>query len=127
MPRFVASATALRLAQTAKHWGVQSPATTYLHEHDDVRAYLLDEALAVRADVEDRRQQARAQGKAVLPPGQRYSTEADYDDAGEISTLARALSQTAQDARSAAQGADNASDDAVARLVAAAVDSGPQG
>lgn len=85
-----------------------------------MRAYLLDEALAVRADVEDLRQQARAKGKAVLPPGQRYSTEADYDDAGQAATLAKALSQTTQDARQTAQGADSPPDDAVARLVAAA-------
>lgn len=124
MPRFAGSPTALRVAQTARAWRVQSPATTYLHVDDAVRAYLLDEAMATRLQVEDRRQQARAEGKAVLPPDQRYSVEADYDDAGQVAGLAKTLAaaarapETAQDGPSGAQGADIPPDSPAGRLLA---------
>lgn len=117
MPRFVASRMALRLAQTARAWRVQSPATTYLHVEDDVRAFLLDEAMAARLDIEQRWAQERARGRQRLPGGLRYSSEGDYDDAHEIALVARRMTL---EARANAQSSD-ASPDSTASVLGAPV------
>lgn len=44
-------------------------------------AFALDEALATVDEIATLWDQERARGKAGLPPGQRYATDADYDDA----------------------------------------------
>lgn len=83
-----------------------------------MRAYLLDEALATVLAVDAKRQEALGKGKAVLPRGQRYSQEADYDDAADMATLARALPETARATRADAVGNQDTTDDHVAALLA---------
>lgn len=78
------SEEALRLAQTARYWRVQSPAREYLGVEDPVRAFLLDEALALRHQIAERRATARDGGREKLPPGLRYADGSDFGDADEL-------------------------------------------
>ena len=65
------------MARTAQAWA--SRPSTLMGMGDEVMAFWLDEALALRLDIEALR--AIDEGKrGPLPPGLRWASEADYDD-----------------------------------------------
>lgn len=74
------SPSAQRVARTAAHWGTRP--SQLLAVADEVVAFALDEALAAVDDIAQAWASERARGKAGIPPGQRYATDDDYDDAG---------------------------------------------
>lgn len=58
---------------------MSSPSRTYLGVDDQVHAFVLDEALAVRDQVEQRWAVEKNRGRERLPAGQRFESVADLD------------------------------------------------
>lgn len=58
----------------------KSPALDYLGIDDPVLALLIDDALHQRLVALEERQRAGKGRPMQLPPGQRYASDADYDD-----------------------------------------------
>ena len=83
MPSFVGSEAALRVATTAARSGMRP--SDLLRIQDEVRAFLLDEALTARLMVE--RLRAMSKSKS-LPDGFRFETEADFapPESGPVAT-----------------------------------------
>lgn len=66
------------MAKTAQTW--QARPSDLLRVVDDVTAYALDEALALRLQVDHLAQLRRPAAPKPPPPGTRWATEADYPD-----------------------------------------------